>query len=87
MGSLKVIDLYDEADQTRIDAFSSNTKSELDINLNQNKVENDYEWLDIMEETIPHLDGILRNPNRFIVNEEEIVKVELARRITVENRR
>lgn len=38
-----------------------------------------------MEETVPYIDNILRNPNRFIVNEEEIVKIELARKITVES--
>ena len=32
-----------------------------------------------------YLDNILRNPNRFIINEEEIVKVEQARRITVDS--
>lgn len=85
MESLKVVELYDEASQSKIDNFSKNTKSELNVDLNVNKVENNFEWLDIMETTIPHLDGILRNPNRFIVNEEEIVKIELARRITVES--
>ena len=49
------------------------------------KVEADFEWLEIMEDTVKYIDNILRNPNRFIVNEEEIVKVELARRITVES--
>ena len=34
-----------------------------------------------MEFTVPYLDNILRNPNRFIINEEEIVKIELARKI------
>lgn len=38
-----------------------------------------------MEDTIQYLDNILRNPNRFIVNEEDIVKIELARRVTVES--
>ena len=32
-----------------------------------------------------YLDNILRNPNRFIINEEEIVKVEQAKRITVDS--
>lgn len=49
------------------------------------KVEFDSEWLDIFEETIPHLENILKNPNRFIVNEEEVVKIELARRTTVDS--
>ena len=38
-----------------------------------------------MEDTIRYLDNILRNPNRFIVNEEEVIKIELARRVTVES--
>lgn len=38
-----------------------------------------------MEQTVPYIDNIFRNPNRFIINEEEIVKIERARRITVES--
>lgn len=45
----------------------------------------DYEWLEKIEEVIPYIDNILRNPKRFIINEEEVVKVELARRTTVES--
>ena len=85
MESLKVIDLFDETNKSKLNTFSNNTQSELNIDLNVNKVENDFEWLEMMETTIVHLDNILRNPNRFIINEEEIVKVELARRITVES--
>ena len=47
--------------------------------------EYDYEWLIMIEETLPYLDNIVRNPKRFIVNEEEIVKVELSKKITVES--
>ena len=39
----------------------------------------------MMEEIIPHLIMIFRNPNRFIVNEEEIVKIESVRKVTVES--
>lgn len=45
----------------------------------------DYEWLEKVEEVVPYIDNILRNPKRFIINEEEVVKVELARRTTVES--
>ena len=85
MKSLKIVDLYDDSETSKVNAFSNNTKSELNISLNMDKVEQDYEWLEIMENTIMYLDNILRNPNRFIINEEEIVKVELARRITVDS--
>ena len=85
MDELKVLDLYQNTPKSRVESFVNNTRSELNINTNINKVETDFEWLDLMENTIRYLDNILRNPNRFIVNEDEIVKVELARRITVES--
>ena len=85
MSELKVIDLYQNTNRSRADRFSTNTRSTLSVHTDVNKVETDFEWLEIMEDTIRYLDNILRNPNRFIVNEEEIVKVELARRITVES--
>ena len=37
-----------------------------------------------MEETIPYIDNIFRSPNRFIINEEEVVKIEQAKKVTVE---
>ena len=49
------------------------------------KVERKTEWLEVLEETFPYVENILRNPNRFIMNEEEIVKIEMARRITVDS--
>lgn len=85
MDKLKVVNLYETASERDTEKFSSNIRSSLVVNTDLKKVEADFEWLDLMEDTIKYLDNILRNPNRFIVNEEEIVKVELARRITVES--
>lgn len=85
MDKLKVVDLYDNANDRDKEKFSNNIRSSLVVSTDLKKVETDFEWLDLMEDTIKYLDNILRNPNRFIVNEEEIVKVELARRITVES--
>ncbi|MBQ1813156.1 MAG: DUF2357 domain-containing protein [Bacilli bacterium] len=85
MGRLKIQDLIDSTSDKKKDKFTDNIRSNLFINADLNKVEADFEWLDIMEDTIRYLDNILRNPNRFIINEEEIVKIELARRITVES--
>ena len=82
---LLVIDLYNESDREKITKFNSSIKSDYTITSNYEKVEADFAWLDIMEDTIMYLDNILRNPNRFIINEEEIVKVEQARRITVDS--
>ena len=85
MGKLKVMDLLDTVSEHGQEKFTNNIRSSLVVNTDINRVDADFEWLEIMEDTIKYLDNILRNPNRFIVNEEEIVKVELARRITVES--
>ncbi len=85
MGKLKVTELLDTLGEREQDKFNNNIRSSLVVNTDINRVDVDFEWLEIMEDTIKYLDNILRNPNRFIVNEEEIVKVELARRITVES--
>lgn len=85
MDKLKVLGLLDstsEKDQTK---FSNNIRSNLFVSTDLKRVETDFEWLDLMEDTIKYLDNILRNPNRFIINEEEIVKIELARKTTVES--
>ena len=76
-------DFEEEKDKNEI--FLNNLNSTLYIKRDYDMKDFDYEWLDIIEDTLPYIDNILRNPKRFIINEEEIVKVELARRVTVES--
>ena len=45
----------------------------------------DLTWVEAIEEAIIPLDTIIRNPRRFIVQEEEIVNIELARKISPES--
>jgi len=85
MEDLKVLELYDDKNKDRIDMFNASIKSEYNLTSNYEKIEANFDWLEIMENTIMYLDNILRNPNRFIINEEEVVKVEQARRTTVES--
>ena len=85
MSNIKIINLLRESSESEVTKFTNNTRSSLAVSTDINKVEVDFEWLDIMEDTIHYIDNILRNPNRFIINEEEIVKIELARRTTVES--
>ena len=65
--------------------FLNNINSTLNVKRDYDMKELDYEWIDIIEDVLPYLDNILRNPKRFIINEEEIVKIELARKVTVES--
>ena len=85
MSELNITSLFNNTDETRVSSFSKKVKSDLVVDLHYDKLEANFEWLDIMEDTIRYLDNILRNPNRFIINEDEIVKIELARRVTVES--
>lgn len=45
----------------------------------------DLRWVEEIEKCIVPLDTIIRNPRRFIVQEEEIVPIERARKITSES--
>ena len=85
VGELQVTDLYNEKQNEVLEEFNNGIISSLDIDVDYDKTEFTTEWLTIMEDTIRYIDNILRNPNRFIINEEDIVKVELARRVTVES--
>ena len=85
MEKLKILDLLKNSSENEQSKFMNNIRSNLIMNTDLKKVETDFEWLELMEDTIKYLDNILRNPNRFIINEEEIVKIELARRTTVES--
>ena len=85
MNGLEIFDLYNSASTNQVEKFNNRVESKLHVSKNANKVDVNFEWLDIMEETVQYLDNILRNPNRFIVNEEDVVKIELARRVTVDS--
>lgn len=85
MNELDIINLYDSSNNEKNDNFNNNISSNLRVVSNYDEETNNYEWLTIMENTIRYLDNILRNPNRFIINEEDIVKIELARRVTVDS--
>ena len=82
---LTVTALFDNADESRINAFSKRTKSDMVVDLHFDKVEANFEWVELVEESMRYLDNILRNPNRFIINEDEVVKIELAKRVTVDS--
>ena len=57
------------------------------ISLNRKLMEKviDVSWVEAIENAIIHVDNIVRNPSRTIVDEEEIVPIALSRKITVES--
>jgi len=85
MDNLKIFDLYNKTDDKTLEMFDKKTSSFLSVKVDKDSTEYNSEWLDIMEDTVKYIDNILRNPNRFIINEEDVIKIELARRVTVES--
>ena len=84
MENLNVIELYEDSNKDKSKKFIDSAESTLKVQTDKKYVTRDVEWMDMMEEVIPYLDSIFRTPNRFIANEEEIVKIEQARKVSVE---
>lgn len=72
-------------DSIKQDSFLDNMNSILSVKTDYERREYDYEWIDIIDETLPYIDNILRNPKKFIINEEEVVQVEKSKKVTVES--
>lgn len=45
----------------------------------------DVSWVEAIENGLPHLDNVIRNPRRTIEDVEEVVPIALSRKITVES--
>ena len=84
MDNLDVIELYEDSNKDKVKKFIDSAESSLKVQSEKKYVTRDIEWMNLIEEVIPHLDHVFRTPNRFIQNEEEIVKIEQARKVSVE---
>lgn len=81
-GNIK--DIIGNIDLVSFDDFSNKTKSNVKLTKKTDSVSRDFSWLPIVEECIPYLDNIIRNPRHFIIQEEDIVIVEKAKKISIE---
>ena len=85
MGKSILFDVYNKATDLNKEEFLDAIDSKLEVKNKFRKVIYDYSWLEKMEDTMYYLDNIMRNPKKFIINEEEVVKIEKARKVTVES--
>lgn len=85
MKDYELFDIYNNATDNYKEEFLDAVDSKLEVKNKLRKVVYDYSWLEKMEETLPYLDNIMRNPKKFIVNEEEVVKIEKSKKVTVES--
>ena len=81
---LDIFELYASSDENEINKFNNKLQSTMDVSMQKKGAILEPVWLAIMEETVGYLDNIYRNPNRLIVNEEEVVKIEKIKKVTVD---
>ncbi len=84
MRELEVANLYDSIDENSLEDFNNKLNSSMRVKTDYFKDGNNFEWIDIFEKLLPYIEKILRNPKRFITTEEEIVKIESAKKVGVE---
>lgn len=70
--------------KTEQQLFSSNIESQMLYKSNYFGDLLDFEWLEEIENTCPHIDLIVKNPKLTLIKEEEVVKMEKSKKITVE---
>ena len=79
-----ITDVMNNINTNEIDAFVSKTDSTIMLNADIKETKVDYGWLSILEDTLPAVDKIVRNPRRFIVQEEDVLIVEKTKRVSQE---
>jgi len=65
--------------------FLAKINSTLLMDVNKNAIVENNEWLDMLEFSIPHIEKALIKQIKQIVTEEEIIKIELIKKVTVES--
>ena len=68
-------DYVNNINNNELNMFLAKTKSKIWIDSSEEEVLVDFSWVDKVEECLPYLDTIIRNPKRFLVQEEEVINV------------
>ncbi len=77
--------LVKDIPQTDLQEFLKKTEASATVKQVIHKVSIDFSWVDVLEESIPQLDNIIRNPRRFITQEEDVIPIEKIKRVSEES--
>lgn len=80
----KLQEFIDSIDYNDLESFQKKTKSDFVINKDTEKIVIDYSWVSFIEECLPYIDSIIRNPRKFLIQEEDIAVVEKTKKVTKE---
>lgn len=75
----------DESVRKKSDLFMRNIKSDMHYNSRLNNDDLNFDWLVEIEAACPYLENLIRNPKLFLQKEDEVVKIEKAKKISVES--
>lgn len=78
-------EIVDTLTEKKASSFLTKTISEVNVKTDISQVVKDTTWIDKLEESIPFIDNIIRNPRKFIVSEEEMIPVEKTKKVTEES--
>ena len=81
---MDIAEYLDSIDSSELRKFIDSTSSNISVAKDIEKKVSDTTWVDMVEECIPYLDNIIRNPRRFIVQEENIIPIEKAKAVSEE---
>ena len=65
--------------------FLTKVNSKLMMDVKKNRIVENEEWLEMIEFTIPYIEKALIKQIKQIITEEEIIKIELIKKVTVES--
>ncbi len=81
----KINSIIANLNEEALNDFIKQNDSKIKATTKVHKVISDTSWIDMIESSIPYLDNIIRNPRRFIVQEENIVPIEKTKVVTEES--
>ena len=76
------INIINDVNTSDAEIFEAQTKTNLTAKNYVEKITVDFSWVDKIYEAIPYIDNIVRNPKKFIVQEEEVIRIEKVKKIT-----
>ncbi len=79
-----ITDVMNNISTGDLDLFLSKTESNFICSSDIKETKIDYSWLNVLEDTLPNIDKIVRNPRRFIIQEEDVVIVEKTKKVSQE---
>lgn len=79
-----VQEFVNSVSENELEAFLKKTNSNFSMDTNTEKVTIDYSWVSKVEDCLPNIDAIIRNPRKFLIQEEEVTIVEKTKKVTKE---